>query len=916
MFSSCGELNDEVGIVLYGNYYRYIYDLIGQSPDGQIFLNTTPDPGNIPYGGGGILAEWLHMVSVDHPGPNSHIGGNNPATNDGCADTPFPTTANNHMDSPLSITNRCALTECQLGRMHHFLEGLDPIWVRTEENGYAFPSVTDFCDITQPDIIIPDGADVVWNTHRNLRSNVIVESGGKLTIRCDVGMPENAKIVVEKNGRLNVDGARIYNNCDGEYWDGITVKGDKSNTQVFVSGLPKQGIAYIYNNSVIEHANTGVRLQDPNDAFSTGGILWAHDVTFRNCRNVMVDIRDYQNYNPYSGNAPTGNSTRFYRCHFIVDDGYSGDFAYFWEMAYLKNVTGIDFHECIFENAYPAGMMPAGQQYADYRKYGIYARNAGFSVEGKCLVKVNGICQQWKYSEFKGFNRAIYTGTIGSVNPFSVVGTKFQDNLVGLYAGRVDNIYVVDNVFEVGSDLPILQPQFGDAANRGIETWRCTGYKIEENTFYPYDGGTGTTNPVGIYIQASGSVPNEVYKNTFNNLRVGNLAQGDNRGTDKEGLVYRCNENGGNRFDFSMPCDYLNCTDPNCNCEGTQYFGIAANQGSANLSAGNTFTQTPPDPESHIQNRELPISYFWHSGAKPTNITTNKVILPLNPSFPNPCPSNLDEEEDGILSETERQQFEQDFQGSTEISVRTYAANSLIRHYLLDTLQQDLGAARTWLASKGDLESRFAIVDTWLQEFNADSAQAALSAVPDGLVLTQEEQTEYGHFSTFKSMQISALEHNVDEAAMVSQNLNTLTQLAESGACYACVQAQILLNDVAGTDYFPPVILPQGEGAQGLMAPPTGNQGSVATSMVMNSVMAVPNPAVGKTVFHFRLEKGTPGAELVVKGLDGKVVWQTVLEGEAGSVAWEFGDDANGVYFYSLLIDEKVLKTEKLVVIR
>lgn len=630
----------------------------------------------------------------------------------------------------------------------------------------------------------------------------------------------------------------------------------------------------------------------------------------------MVDIRDYQNYNPYSGNAPTGNSSRFYRCHFIVDDGYSGDFAYFWEMAYLKNVTGIDFHECIFENAYPAGMMPAGQQYADYRKYGIYARNAGFSVEGKCLVKVNGICQQWKYSEFKGFNRAIYTGTIGSVNPFSVVGTKFQDNLVGIYAGRVDNIYVVDNVFEVGSELPILQPQFGDAANRGIETWRCTGYKIEENTFYPY-GGTGTTNPVGIYIQASGSVPNEVYKNTFNNLRVGNLAQGDNRGTDKEGLVYRCNENGGNRFDFSMPCDYLNCTDPDCNCEGTQYFGIAANQGSTNLSAGNTFTQAPPDPESHIQNRELPITYFYQNTTtgQPFNITPFKVTK--IPAIANTCPSHLDEEEDGILSETEKQQFEQDFQGSTEISVRAYAANSLIRHYLLDTAQQDLGAVRTWLGNKGDLESRFAIVDAWLQEFNADSAQTALTAVPNGLTLTQEEQTEYGHFNTLKSLQISALENGTGEAAMVSQNLNTLTQLAESGSCYACVQAQILLNDVAGTDYFPPVILPQDGGAQGLMAPPTGsNQGNVATTIAVNSVMAVPNPAIGKTVFHFRLEKGTPGAELLVKGLDGRLVWQTVLEGEAGSVAWEFGETVQGVYIFNLVVNGEISMTDKLVVLR
>ncbi len=87
------------------------------------------------------------------------------------------------------------------------------------------------CDINMPDITISNAENIIWDYSRQVRSNVLVKSGGKLTIRCDVGFPENANITVEKEGQLIVDGARLYNNCDGEHWQGITVEGDDDLTQ-------------------------------------------------------------------------------------------------------------------------------------------------------------------------------------------------------------------------------------------------------------------------------------------------------------------------------------------------------------------------------------------------------------------------------------------------------------------------------------------------------------------------------------------------------------------------------------------------------------------------------------------------------------------------------------------------------------
>jgi reprolysin-like metallo-peptidase family M12B len=876
---------------LFDNYFA-IYNHVYND-----YQNSTDLPGTKDIVSSGLAHEIGHCFGLGHTWawecnqcdvfpdiycPESGPGWCDPNVDPGCSNNLMGRARNKNWFSPL-----------QFGHMRKLFLG-------------SFRSGHLKVDYDANKTITLDGGDHTWEFARVSYGDIILENGAKLTIKCKVIMAPGSRIIVERGTSLFVDGGYITSarGCTGDYWEGIIVKGSKTNTQYYVPGVLKQGFAWLYNNTVIEHANIGVRLQDFADPNSTGGILWAFDVTFANCKNAMVDIRDYQNYNPYLGSALTGNSTRFWRCTFIIDDGYSGDFvANFRNVVYLKNVSGIDFHECNFRNAYPGNLMPANKQFAGYRKHAIRAMDAEFSVDGKCTLKIDGHCQQWEYSEFKGFARAISTGNKGGARPFRVTGSKFHDNLMGIYAARVNNLYVVDNIFEVGSDLPVEQPQYGDAASRGIEMYHCTGYTIEENTLSPYNG-FGTTNPVGVLTIFSGNAPNEVRKNTFNGLYSANLSNGDNRGIDGQGLVYLCNENTANQYDFAVPLE-----------NGTGQ-GIAEFQGNVQLSAGNTFSPSPQQQETHFQNKGAPITYFWQTtpNAEPddnyiTPLTVIKILAAINQ-----CPSRLDG--DGILSEPEIQQFESDFQISTEVSVRIYAANMLIRHYLTDTVQQDLNAVRTWLSNKGDLQSHFSIVDTWLQESRPDSAQQALNAIPLQFVLSGEEQTEYNHFSTLKNLQISALQAGQTTEQMVDANEATLVQIAVAGDFYASVQSQILLNNEKGYSYEPPVILPAGGGQQGLTLPPGSGQGNIAPFEEINSIEAIPNPAKNNTVFHYRFGEEVLNAKLFVKTMDGRVVWQSGLVDRAGNVTWDFGSVAGGVYLYSLLLDGKTVGADKLVIVR
>lgn len=287
------------------------------------------------------------------------------------------------------------------------------------------------CSITAPDVIIEEGTDVVWSSCRNLKGNVLVESGGKLTITCDVGLPEDARITVQQNGELIIDGARIYNNCDGDYWEGIIVEGQSGKPQYYdnVNGVRYVGYLKIKNGAIIEKAKVGVRAQDPFHKNKTGGVIEAYDATFLNCMRQCVDIRDYQN-STFSEDK-RDNLSYFKQCSFLLDESYTGSFSsQFLEMVYLKNVNGIRFSGCDFINGYPFT-----QSYADDRKTGIYAVGAGFKVDAACTADPEPVnCLPTRRSHFEGFNKAINTGGTLYPNSLRVTRTDFYDNCIGIYA--------------------------------------------------------------------------------------------------------------------------------------------------------------------------------------------------------------------------------------------------------------------------------------------------------------------------------------------------------------------------------------------------------------------------------------------------------------------------------------------------
>jgi hypothetical protein len=182
-----------------------------------LFESDDPPYDHAPHGAAIALGHELgHAFGLYHTD-----GG------DFCCDT-YEAKTNNIMNSGGS-----GMTECQLARMHYLLESGN----NCSETGHcstAWKTIeTDYCNKDDSyDIIIPGGQTVIWAAEKKLNTDVIVRSGAQLIIRCRIGLPDGADIVVENGARLIIDGGSVVHNsalwprCDSGQWGGIRVSGN------------------------------------------------------------------------------------------------------------------------------------------------------------------------------------------------------------------------------------------------------------------------------------------------------------------------------------------------------------------------------------------------------------------------------------------------------------------------------------------------------------------------------------------------------------------------------------------------------------------------------------------------------------------------------------------------------------------
>ncbi|MFT5969535.1 MAG: hypothetical protein ACI8ZO_000023 [Flavobacteriales bacterium] len=374
-------------------------------------------------------------------------------------------------------------------------------------------------DLESEDILeVNIGADVYIPTDPPREINV--KAGSVAIVTGQVNMPIGGKIVIERGGKLIINGGTITCNCG--FWEGIQVEGDKSQP----SYHPTQGEVQVINGGTIKHAKIAISTsKKTNDIIQwdyTGGVIKADNANF------IDNWRDIEMLTYHDSNRPYLNRTNFKNTTFKRTNHYELLYKDVSHFVHLENVAGIEFSNCHF--------IGKESDLPNDSEIGIYSNGSHFNVSGICdqYDATNAIasCVEWERSSFENITTGIMATNIA---PTSFVPSIAYANFINCYEGiRLEgliNASVHDNQFVLHA------PRKGWEKPYGVYLRGCTGYGVYDNTF---EGNNFTD--FGVIVNNSAPDPNLINRNDFNGLALGMLIEGENRDPSTgAGLINQCN---------------------------------------------------------------------------------------------------------------------------------------------------------------------------------------------------------------------------------------------------------------------------------------------------------------------------------------------------------------------------------------
>ncbi len=449
--------------------------------------------------------------------------------------------------------------------------------------------------------------NTVWETSKIITKDIIIPDDKTLTIKCDMYFANDAKILVQKGGYLIVDGATLTSLDKNGFWKGIEVQGQKGQP----GSLAYQGMVSLINDATIANAERAVQLyirQDDGEPIisSAGAILDAEHAHFVN-NKIGVDAIFYS--------LPSAS--------IINESSFSIDAEYYAKtnkqpiMCKLFECSTIGFRYTVFKNQF------INDIHFDYNKLpiGIKAYNSSMGFA--------------KHNTFKNLRYGMhFVDTHMSPEITEIRDNNFENNITGIYMSDVHAPQIYLNTFKV---KPFNAAWEQMLKLSGIYLDGVIGHSVEENNFEGYRQEKHRT--IGIVVNQGGAQDVEIYKNTFTEFNYAILAQNSNRSADGlHGLCFTCNEFTNNESDMNV-ASYSIIHNPT--------HGIAINQGTPNMPAGNKFTPAAFNPLQwniyNLNGRDKTINYYLVQNANNSEIPekTNNVrkVNCWTNVLPNPCAS-------------------------------------------------------------------------------------------------------------------------------------------------------------------------------------------------------------------------------------------------------------------------------------
>ena len=466
----------------------------------------------------------------------------------------------------------------------------------------------------------------VWDFSIKFYQDIVVKSGNTLTIKCEVQMVPQAKIIVEPGAKLIIDGGIITNpeGKDSEYyWKGIEVWGNDNLSQFPFSN---QGFIEVKNGGTISNADIAIRTMKVNpdgslDWNSNGGIVRISDAKFINNNNAIW-------IGSYHSSIRTFNLSYIKNTEFELNnsmlDGHTG-----YSFIGLYDVDRISITGNSFTNK------QTGLE-IDERARGIVAYNVALTVSSICndgaqsnpatpCIDIDKNSFDGLYYGIYASNRNDYSSSAIKIDQASFVNTYHAMHLINL-----KNATVTRSDFEIPECSEFtLTPSYGLFLNG------CDGFKVEENEFIG-----SNTKSRGIVIDNSGGNDNEIYNNKFSKLYAAIQAQGDNRGNSFYGLKLICNIMSNDENDI------VTVSEDNSVIKGiSKYQGIL--QAGDFIASGDKFSDCEGNSDMNFHNEGYSLRLYIDEAYRPNCVTfnandhTHDVNITEFPYDDDVCPSKI-----------------------------------------------------------------------------------------------------------------------------------------------------------------------------------------------------------------------------------------------------------------------------------
>jgi len=705
---------------------------------------------------------------------------------------------------------------------------------------------------------------IVWESSKAIGGDLIIKPGFELTIKCDVFMPKDGKIIIERGGKLILDGGTISNACN-ELWQGIEVWGDRTLRQL----QNMQGIVNIINGGMIENARDAITTSkkdvDGNiDWNFTGGIVQCQGAIFRNNRR-SAEFLSYHN-TATNGNE-IANLSFFKNCVFEttrelndIDNPFPIPFITMFDM------KGIKFQGNTFQNT----------------STGIAIQNLGCgigSIDASYTVSsLNG-----NKNKFINLLQGIYSTQTTSTSNKNVSISNSEFNNV--YQGITGNMFfssISGNTFNIPSYT----------TSNGIGAWGiyldgAVGFGVSDNVF----NGNSVTDNFGVIVKNSASFGGSVsFNNKFNNLAIAIQTEQEN-----PLLKIRCNEFQGNETAWSV----------NPLTTGS----VLANQGNA---CGNT---------------AIKAGNLFYSCSDNTNKISSYLINPFqyyawgNPSTTIPC---VDPGASGIMvnncvgTTIDRRscvskipvdalavaQLKVEMKKENDPVEKQNILSELIRYHLQN---DETSSVIQLLIESNTIEAKKILAATYIDRMELAKAKHLLDQLPDNIQSELNFKTYHNLVKDLKSQGKKIIEMTAQEELTVRSVASSTSNVSAQAKAALEVSKGEKIERIPETRILSTARLASNDQIEFEIAVKS-NEAALSVNY--------PNPFDNSTIIESFIPETNQSSQLIIFDLSGKKIKEFTLKQGNNQLIISSQDLENGTYLYSLIIDGQNIKTRRMVVLK